>query len=66
MPCQRITKMVALISFKKQLIGVRFYLGIFQQGLHGSWKTWKVPELHCGILKDWKVVGKKPLVLESL
>ena len=63
---QRIIKMVALISFKKQLIGVRFYLGTFQQGLYGSWKTWKVPELYCGILQDWKVVGKKPLVVESL
>ena len=26
------------------------------QGLYGSWKTWKVPEVYCGIFQDWKVL----------
>ena len=29
-----------------------------EQGLYGSWKTWKVLEFYCGIFQDWKVLEK--------
>jgi len=35
------------------------------QGLYGSWKTWRVLEFCCGIFQDWKVLEKRLLVLES-
>ena len=35
------------------------------QGSYESWKTWKVLEFYYGIFQDWKVLEKKPLVLES-
>jgi len=37
----------------------RVFFMKFEQGLCGSWKTWKVLEFYCGVLQDWKVLEGK-------
>ena len=40
---------------ERQLV---FHRQAIEQGLYGSWKTWKVLEFYYGIFQDWRVLEK--------